>query len=55
MLAIINSPAVNTEVRVSFELWFSLPICPGVELLDYVLALFSFFKEPPGCSNVGGF
>ena len=38
------SPAVNTEVRVSFKLWFSLGICVGVGLLDYMVALLSVFQ-----------
>ena len=27
-----------------FELWFSLDICPGVELLDNMVTLFLVFK-----------
>ena len=27
-----------------FELWFSLDICPGVGLLDHMVALFLVFK-----------
>ena len=30
VLTIIKSAAVNIEVHVSFESWFSLGICPGV-------------------------
>ena len=40
MLAIVNSAAVNIEVHVSFELWFSQDICPGVGLLDHRVSLF---------------
>ena len=40
VLAIVNSAAMNTEVHVSFELWFSPDICPGMELLDHMVALF---------------
>ena len=36
-----------------FKLWFSLDICPGVGLLDHIVAFFfSFFKEPLYCSSV---
>ena len=31
-------------------LWFSPDICPGVGLLDHMVALCQFFKEPPYCS-----
>ena len=28
------------------ELWFSLVLCPGVELLDHMVVLFLVLKEP---------
>ena len=37
---IVNSAAVNIGVHVSFRTMFSLDICPGVGLLDHVVALF---------------
>ena len=49
-LAIVNSAAVNIEVSVSFWSLFFPDICPGMILLDYMLALFLVFKEPPYCS-----
>ena len=34
-----------------FKVWFSPDRCPGVGLLDHMIALFLFFfKEPPYCS-----
>ena len=36
VLAIVNSAAVNLEVYGSFELQFSLGICPGVGLLGHI-------------------
>ena len=41
VLASVNSAAMNIGVHVSFELWFSLCIYPGVGFLDHMLALFS--------------
>ena len=38
VLAIVNSAAMNTGVYVSFELLFCLGICPGVGLLDHMVA-----------------
>ena len=43
VLAIVNSTAMNIEVHVSFELWFSVNICPGVGLPDHLAALFLVF------------
>ena len=43
VLAIVNSATMNIGVYVSFELWFSLDICPGVGLLDHMVALFLVF------------
>ena len=52
VLDIVNSVAVNTEVHMFcvcfcfvlfFESWFSLDICPGVELLDHMAVLFLGF------------
>ena len=42
-LAIVNSAAMNTVVHVSFELWFSLGICPVVGLLGHMVILFLVF------------
>ena len=38
VLAIVNSAAMNIVVCVFFQLWFSLNICPGVGLLDHMVA-----------------
>ena len=43
VLAIVNSAAMNTGVHVSFELWFSLGICPVVGLLGRMVVLFLVF------------
>ena len=45
-MAIVSSAAMNTGVHVSFQLEFLsyLDICPGVGLLDHVVALFLVFK-----------
>ena len=40
VLAIVNSAAVDIEVHVFFKLCFSPEICPGVGLLDNMVALF---------------
>ena len=46
-LAIVNTAAMNTGVHFYlFELWFSLDICPGVVLLDYMVVLFSVLCFP---------
>ena len=42
-LAIVNSAAMNSGVHVSYELRFSLGICPVVGLLDHMLILFLLF------------
>ena len=43
VLAIVNSAAMNIRVQVIFVLWFTLDICPGVGLLDHMVALFLVF------------
>ena len=45
VLAIVNNAAMNIRVCASFELWFSLNICPGVGLQGHIVALFLVFKE----------
>ena len=40
VLTIVNSAAMNIGVYV---LWFSPDICPGVGLLDHMVALFLVF------------
>ena len=58
ILAIVNSPSVNIGVHVSFQTVFSLDICPRLELLDHVVALFLVFLRILhtilyiGCTNV---
>ena len=42
--AFVNSAAVNVSMDVSFGIIFSLDICPGVGLVDHVVALFLVFK-----------
>ena len=39
VLAIINSAAMNTGVRVSFQLWFPQGICAVEESLGYTVVL----------------
>ena len=43
VLAIVNMAAMNIEVHVSFEWWFSLGICPGVGLLGHMVIPFLLF------------
>ena len=43
VLGIVNSAAVNIGVHLSFKLWFSLDVCPGVGLMDHMVALFLIF------------
>ena len=43
VLAIVNSAATNTGVHVSFEVWFSLGMCLGGELLGHMVVLFLVF------------
>ena len=43
VLAIINSAAMHIPVHVSFELCFSLGICPGVGLLGHMVVLVLVF------------
>ena len=46
VLAIVNSAAVKTGIHVSFQvMFFFFPdICPEVEFLDHMVALFLVFK-----------
>ena len=43
--AVVNSAAMNIRMHVSFQIRFSSPldICPGVKLLDHMVALFLVF------------
>ena len=43
VLAIVTGAAMNIGVHLSFELEFSLDICPGVGLLDHMATLFLVF------------
>ena len=43
ILASVNSAATNTGVHVSFEVWFSLGMCLGGELLGHMVVLFLVF------------
>ena len=43
VLAIVNRAAVNIGVCVSFLIIVSLDICPGMGLLDHMVALFLDF------------
>ena len=43
VLAIVNNAAVNIEVHVSFQIMFSLNICPRVGLLDHMVVLYLVF------------
>ena len=43
VLAIVNSAAMNIGVHVSFEVWFSLGMCLGVELLGHMVVPFLVF------------
>ena len=44
MWSIVNSAAMNIGVDVSFQIKeFSLDVCPGMELLDHIIALFLVF------------
>ena len=43
VLAIVNRAAMNIVVHVFFQLWFSWNICPGVGLLDHMVALVLVF------------
>ena len=43
VLAIVNHAAMNIVVHVFFQLWFSWNICPGVGLLDHMVALVLVF------------
>ena len=39
VLAAVGSAAINTVVHLSFELWFSLAVCPGVGLQDHMVVI----------------
>ena len=43
VLYIINSAAMNIGVHLSFKLWFPLDVCPGVGLMDHMVALYLIF------------
>ena len=49
VLAIVNSAAMNLGGIYLFKVWFSLDVCPRVESLDHVVALFLVFKAPSFC------
>ena len=53
VLTIVNSAAVNTGVRVSFQIRFlSFPdVCPRMGLLNYMVVLYLVFKELPYFSS----
>ena len=45
VLTVVNSAARSSGVQVSFQIRFCLfHICPGVGLLDHMIALFLVFK-----------
>ena len=49
VLAIVSRAAMGIGVHVSFELWFSQGICPGVGFLgNQVLMLTKTFTRSPG-------
>ena len=41
--SVVNSAAMNIGVHLSFKLWFPLDVCPGVGLMDHIVALFLIF------------
>ena len=41
---VVNSAAINIGVHVSFQIEFSLGICPRVGLLDHMITLFLVFE-----------
>ena len=43
VLPIVNSAAIALGFTYHFELWFSLDICPGLGLLDHMVALLLVF------------
>ena len=43
VLAIVNKAAINMECMYLLELWFSLGVCLGVELLGHMVVLFLVF------------
>ena len=44
VLTIVNIAAMNIGVHVYFELEFSPDVCPGVGLLDHMVALLLVFQ-----------
>ena len=50
VLAFVNSASMNIGVCVSFQLWFSQGVCPGVALLCHMV-VFSHF---PKVASEGG-
>ena len=46
VLTVVNSAAVNTSVPVSFQIIYSLNVCPGVRFLIIRWLALVFFKEP---------
>ena len=46
VLAILNSAAINIGVYVSFRIrMYTSAVCPGVGLLNYMVALFRFLRR----------
>ena len=43
VLAVVNRPAVNIGVHVSFQFWFPQDVCLGVGLLGHMVVLFLVF------------
>ena len=44
VLAIVNKSCMNTGVHISFQIVFSLDICPGMRLLDHRVVLCLIFE-----------
>ena len=50
-LAVVNSATMTTGMHVSFQMVFFSDMCPGVGLLDHMVAVFLvFFMDPAYCS-----
>ena len=49
VLAIVHNAAMKLGCIYLFKVWSSLEVCPRVELLDHMVALFQFFKAPSFC------